>query len=729
MTDSEINSTYQKICTYLRERQLFDAFEQIHLLLNELQEWWATEQTENLSNIYRRMLQYYVEGADDPHREQFFCKLQADIFLLADRIREELLTKTSTSLEYIRKRQQIGEIVDFEKVTAILNCFSVENWLENSPISEEENFAHPAQLEIAITQLFSHFWLTTDWTAKEKNFLEEIFNSEEFNLPAKLSIVSAIMLNLLRMFDPPKLVFLLSQVQNSVEKVRLRAITAVVLVCCRHRERLHFHTSILLQLEILEGDKQFQNELEIVVIQLIHSLITEQVTQHILDDVLPTMQKSAPIIADYLRKNKTPEENFENDFPDLDELLENLPFKDKIQEMEEMVLNGDDVYFGTFKNLKYSPFFSEISNWFLPFDRRHSAVSTYLDAKNEVFNAFFDTIDLCDSDKYSFCINLLQSDASTKNGWANELEKMYEPMKEMMDESKSLTGKTPIERLAKHYVHDLYRFFELNAVYKKQDNPLRNILDFPQTLIFTKIVKNSDSQQRIADFLLLKHFYSQAFVIYSNILKNREFVSAKLFNNAGFCLQKTKQFAKALDFYQNAELLEPNNRWTLQHCAYCCRNLQNYEQAEDYYQKLLELLPDNLAALNGLAICFFNQNEFQKALDIYFKINYLKPDDPKYLRLISWCNFMLGNYESSEKFCRKTIEIGGENSDFLNLGHLFLVQKRTKEAVENYQIALQKSENGAEFWQLFEADENYLIQKGVEKSVISLVCDAIKFNK
>ncbi|MDE8697704.1 hypothetical protein PZH42_26930, partial [Bacteroides cellulosilyticus] len=69
------------------------------------------------------------------------------------------------------------------------------------------------------------------------------------------------------------------------------------------------------------------------------------------------------------------EETDENDRnPDWDQAFEQTGLGDKIREMNDLQLEGADVYMSTFAQLKGYPFFREPLNWFYPFDRMHSSI-------------------------------------------------------------------------------------------------------------------------------------------------------------------------------------------------------------------------------------------------------------------------------------------------------------------------------------------------------------------
>lgn len=91
--------------------------------------------------------------------------------------------------------------------------------------------------------------------------------------------------------------------------------------------------------------------------------------------------------------------------PDWEDAFEKSGLGDKLREMNELQLEGADVYMSTFAALKNYPFFREVHNWFYPFSKQQSNV---LKAMKQAGNQGGSLLDLIlqsgffsNSDKYS----------------------------------------------------------------------------------------------------------------------------------------------------------------------------------------------------------------------------------------------------------------------------------------------------------------------------------------
>lgn len=69
-----------------------------------------------------------------------------------------------------------------------------------------------------------------------------------------------------------------------------------------------------------------------------------------------------------------PESGSPDPNPEWQELLEQSGIADKIKELNDLQMEGSDVFLSTFSGLKSFPFFQELGNWFRLFTSEHSAI-------------------------------------------------------------------------------------------------------------------------------------------------------------------------------------------------------------------------------------------------------------------------------------------------------------------------------------------------------------------
>src|SRR5690606_23350105 len=123
--------------------------------------------------------------------------------------------------------------------------------------------------------------------------------------------------------------------------------------------------------------------------------------------------------------------------PEWQKILDEAGLTDKLQEFADMQLGGADVFHSTFSNLKNYPFFNEMSNWFLPFDKRHSSLHSFFSERPEddnLLSTLLNTTMICNSDKYSFCFSLMLMPEQYRNMMATQLGAESDELKKMTEE-------------------------------------------------------------------------------------------------------------------------------------------------------------------------------------------------------------------------------------------------------------------------------------------------------
>lgn len=84
MTVSEIIQKQKEIYTLLAERRLKESFEKLNLLVTPLQDWQSTDKLNEMETSYRYMIQYMLDGAEDPERKKIYDQLVISSYRLTD---------------------------------------------------------------------------------------------------------------------------------------------------------------------------------------------------------------------------------------------------------------------------------------------------------------------------------------------------------------------------------------------------------------------------------------------------------------------------------------------------------------------------------------------------------------------------------------------------------------------------------------------------------------------
>ena len=127
MTIREINQSYNRITGALESRELKEAFDHLQGLIAGTQEYVFQDRMESLQDTYKYMLQYRVQGVEDPMQEEIYKQVISSLYELADEVRQKALLKDSPLSYYSRKRilQQTGEEVTFSSLYNVISGISV----------------------------------------------------------------------------------------------------------------------------------------------------------------------------------------------------------------------------------------------------------------------------------------------------------------------------------------------------------------------------------------------------------------------------------------------------------------------------------------------------------------------------------------------------------------------------------------------------------------------------
>ena len=731
MDSAQIHATYNSAAHFLSSGQVWNAIAKITALTNELQLGEYNDRLNDLQQNYHYLLQYYITGIDDPERKSVYNKLIARFFVLNSELREELLYRNSTNYEYAQKRffpytkhyNSNSDLLDafryFHKQSVILA--NLETTRETELRRLRSNY------ELLLPDLFRLFWLATTYKAEDKFLFNQLLDKKYKGNLEKSIMISALTLNLWRMFDESKIMMLLDACQSDNQIVKQRAMVGLAFIMARYNRFLPYFPSVRNRLVLLADDNHIVDNFQNILIQIISTAETEKISKKMQEEILPEMMKISPLMKDKMDTENllnTDEWNEEN--PEWQEILEKSGISDKLKELSELQLEGADVYMSTFSLLKNFPFFSEPSNWFLPFDPHYTAVNElFMTEDKSMIAAFIGNNVMCNSDKYSFCLSILQMPESQRNMLKNSFKTEADQLAEMMNDEAILNPEQASKNLSKQYVQDLFRFFKLYSKHADFSDMFGYSLSMHHSFLFDILATNSDFKTSIAEYYFSKSHYSQALELFEEIQHETE-PSAALYQKIGYMYQQTSQFSKALEAYNKADIIQPDDIWTVRKMALCYRLSGNFEKALEFYQHVDYLHPNHTSVLMQIAHCQVELGKFKDALTIYFKLDALEAENPKIWRAISWCSFVTGNVKQAAYYANKLLEAEPNAHDYMNMAHITWCKGEHTAAIEYYKKSLEIFDNS---WDLFIAtfneDKPYLIANDIDKDEIPLMLDAL----
>jgi tetratricopeptide (TPR) repeat protein len=723
MSNTEIEKQYASICGYILNKELSKAFPLIENFTKHCKKTENSEKFLRLKETYLLMLQYTFAGVDDPERPSVYRKMQIDLLALADDLRQEMIFENPIFL--ISSQKKIIENRILRNQAGISKYFET---LKELP--KEDNSENRKQI---LSDLFNFIWQTNVITDNDIEILKKNTKTEKLFLHERCLIVSALTLSLLLHFDARKFKALFEFYGNKNPEVRNRALVGLVLAFYVYDRRLHLYKEIKSRIKLLPEDTYFSENIESIILQLIKTRETVKISDKLRNEIMPEMAKFKPKLEDKLDLDRILSDNLiEDKNPDWEEIFEDAPdLLNKMSEYSQMQLEGSDVFMSAFSQLKNFPFFDRISNWFLPFYKENSDMLYAFESEDKSFDpaVFIDGLErsvyMCNSDKYSFCLNIGMMPVGQKKMITELFKIEAESMSEVNESDAKIDARLADRQIITRYIQDLYRFFKLHPVRNEIRDIFEGKLDIYNTYFFKTSVAGTKILRKAAEFLFQKEYYEDSIEAFK-LIEIDEKNGAGIYEKIGFSYQRLKKFTQALDFYNKAELYGSKSQWLIKKIAFCYRKVHNFEKALQYYRKTEIEQPENLHIQANIAHCLLSLEKFDEALKYYFKVEYFDPENKLVMRPLAWCLFLTQKSDSAEKYYQKLIATDKNAFDLINYGHVLFTKNDKKSAIEKYLKA--KEILGFEkLTDNIKEDSVYLKKAGVSQTDIDLLIDYLSF--
>ena len=733
----QIKTRYQRLCHLVASRRVKDSLDILGSLVGESGFSDFFIQQEHLEHTYEQMLNYMLEGVQDPERDVVYTKLLTSILELADRVKDRLMEKHSGWHTYTLKQElDRKQELTGTRVIETLDDLSFKQELDEildegrkTPGATEERRRN-LSLEI-----FRHLWLSNHFREAENSLSAAVLSCRDFTWYEKSLYISAILLSGLRYWDEEKVHRLIDFTGEEDQEVSARALVALVILLYRYDDRIEFYPNIIHRLRLMKEDLRLDQNLEKIALQLIRTRDTLEIGKKLQEDLMPEMAKLKPKLEDKLKlddiRNELLDEgrnpNWESMFSESDDLYR------KVDEFMKLQMEGADVYMTTFAHLKQFPFFNELTNWLVPFHNENPDLSEIYGARSEVFDPeiFVDGLKktpfLCNSDKYSFIFNIRFLPDDQKKMLSNAFLMELEGLQEMIDDEQVTSGDFTRRTVFIQYIQDLYRFFKISPFKNEFEDVFSGKLDLYRSWFFRELMEDFSITRNIAEFLFEKDHYEEALDIFRMMLEE-EPSNRELLEKAGYCYQKMGNYNRAITMYSRIGLTGEHTLWSLKNLGICYRRINDYESALEVYEKAAVLQPDDQTIESLTGYCHLKLGNYETALKHYFKIEYLNPGNTHILRPIAWCYFALGKLENSEKYFRRVFEGTPDYYDYINFGHVQWALGNKRDAIELYIQSLRDLNFEMEdFMKTMEEDQPMLIGNGISAKDIPLMLDYLHY--
>ncbi|MBW6478716.1 MAG: hypothetical protein K0B37_04745, partial [Bacteroidales bacterium] len=472
MDTTTVKKTYYEIAANLHERRILDAIEKIRILISVSGKEYFSDQLEQQSVMYENILKHSFSAVKDPEREKVFFFLIKNLLEMADELQESILTEKDPGNIFSLKRQlERSRRIERREALAYLESLTYDTELagilQGIKIGEDKTMV---SREDALVKVFNIIWLTDKYSESEMELLNGACESEKLPWHDKSLIVSALTLSLLRYFDTNKFSLLFGFVKAHEEYVWQRAMIGLFLGFLKYNDRFYLYPVLKEQTLELLNFHNIEKNIEALLVQFTKTRETESVSKKWKEEILPRMMKLRPKIEEKLDLENIFKDEFgEDKNPDWETVFEDAPdFLDKLQEFTEMQMEGMDVFMSAFSQLKNFPFFQKISNWFVPFYHENQSIQPYLKGSGDgvdltpMVQKLEQTHFMCNSDKYSFCINLGMIPEQQKNMMMNMASAEMDSVSEVEKGDELINEFSKIKSLYTQYFQDLYRFYKLH---------------------------------------------------------------------------------------------------------------------------------------------------------------------------------------------------------------------------------------------------------------------------
>lgn len=679
------------------------------------------DELQRISSDYGLLKRYALDGADDPRRGDVMRSLTESLRQLAARMERERLTADSPTLYFSTLRYESmqsdssisGLVSALVKVTSKISLAMLGGHADAAAAREREEMAG---------RLFRLVWVTHPLRDSDMESLTAMMADESIEQTVMVPVISAMMLGGLDYFDRSRIMWLgEAYLSARTTEVAVASLCSMLLLMWRWRDKLDDNRLAAL-FDRLRDSRTWKSDVRMAQMIFLRARDTERITRKMNDEFIPGMMKIKPEIERKLsgltreeaEEMLDPESN-----PEWEELLQSSGIADKMKELSEIQADGGDVMMSTFSHLKGFPFFNEISNWFLPFTSDCPAV-TASNIDSSMAGLLESTGALCDSDKFSIVFSISQIPEQQRRMMFEQFRMQGVQEAELRSAALDDT-RVSRESKASAYVRNLYRFFKLFRRKNEFSDPFASPVTLPAVAQLADCVGDTETRGLLAEFYFKRGYHVEALELYKAMIDDGA-NEWQIYQKTGYCLQSLGRIDEAVEVYGNSELINSGSVWTLRRLAQCLRASGRTAEALDYYRRLESMRPDDAGIALSVGHCLLETGDCREALKAYFKADFIDPDSGRAWRPIVWCSLIAGDYDRARDYSRRILDRSPQAEDYLNAGHLALIERRFRDAVELYRRSIAAGSR-QEFAKAIEADLARLSDRLPERLIVDIVIE------
>lgn len=720
---------YKEIKELLHTHKLKEALEKLSEYASPTDNWQMKSDIESLKTTYGFMMQYATQGMNDPERNEMYNNLLKKAFVLNEKIKIQLLLENGNSYvsqtyRNTRNSQQSGYYEICTKIEELHKELNISD-MYDEPYRTELIESQNKRLQFILEELFNKTWAPVIWNEEDYTGALSIIESDKISDNEKALFTSALCLSLIHILDVYKFRLLLhTYLKGKSCVVTQRALVGILIAIYLQDEMIKFaYPNLTDEINLLKENPYFLDDLYTVIIQVILSLETENIDKKMRDEIIPSIMQSTELTSPINEMSDINIEELIEGNPEWRESIEKI--KDQIKELDMLRQEGADTNMCTFSNLKNYPFFYEPSHWFYIFSSEVPAIYEMMTDKKNNYAPFIETLqkatDMCNSDRFSLCLTF----KSMPNLPLDAMNSGLTAQNKMNEESEGTNSeKKKRQTESRHFIQDLYRFCKLwrNNYYDKIDIFSQGIALWQSTII-RNMIQDSGKLKQLADYLFAKGHVNDAMFSYMDIIDDNP-DDYEAFQKIGYVHVLNKDYDKALDSLKKADILSPGDTWTLKNIALCYKKKNRYDLAYEYLKEAEQINPDDLNICTQIGQALITEGIYDEALRYMFKVEYMTKGKTSAQRAIAWCYFMMDRYDKAIEMYNKILDKNDAIAeDWMNTGHVYLVNNDIKSAISFYKKAIELQDKKISFYEIFSSDIKTLKNKGVDEVLLNMIPD------
>ena len=665
--------------------------------------------------------------ADDMLDSYFLPKLQKiwdDYFLL------DMMTSNNTYLLSLRNKVRAsGRDWSWGEIRKRL-----ESFVSNIALLQLQNDNEAAQQRLEVIyeeqkkyrqQMFLYVLTELRFSGGDIQELEDLLLTPTVDNIDQRMIISALTINGLMVFDPLKLRLLVNVYTKSEDiPVKQYALVGWALTLPRYPYYCDSQTTQIVR-DLVDNDATVREELAQLQIQLAYCQSADRDSRNFQETIMPDIMK-----ASNMRFTDKGLEMQEDD--PMDDILGRSTTEKKMEEVESRMRSymdkrsqGMDLFFQGFKHMKRYPFFSDISNWLVPFYYEHPDIAPALHQMggNGILHLMLDA-PMCDNDKYSFVFAFLSIMNKVPKDIIEQMQQTAPPENAYRD------WMSDPAILRRNYLQSLYRFFQLFPYSESFVSPFCDTeevempyLDPPSWLIVAnKTLMETRFDNNIID--LLKYF-----------LRKKDFGAVQFIldeyndcdDSFDLCYVRTLYYADSLpdfedEFLHNIEYclkVKPDSVLLRKLYAKWLYSCEKFQEAKTLFGKLMEEKDGNRNYMFSYALCCHKLGDYDEAKKVLFRLAYEHPDDREVGILLASTLFLDGKTEDAFK---RVDKMSADDLDEKVKKELTVVRSlsllalnRREEAAKCYASSIEISDESAHFHTPLYNKVNYDIQRNLKE--------------